>query len=96
MKDEYNKSVVFASQDSFFNNTNTMTKSKIQNCELTSSVFTITNKPAIARLASTPAIKALFTPLPEIPRNNQPSSPASSITLDKLIEKRICTTGKYR
>ncbi len=73
--------------------------SKVHNNRLASAVFTITNrpspKPMQSKLNPTPAIKALLVPLPEIPKSVS-AIPAASISLDKLLEKRICTSGKYR
>jgi hypothetical protein len=97
MKDEYNKSLLLPPQESTFGHC--PTTSKIQNNRLASAVFTITNKPLPKPLQSklnpTPAIKALLIPLPDIPKSVS-ATPAASITLDKLLEKRICTSGKYR
>lgn len=39
-------------------------------------------------------MKALMTPLPEIP--NSSPTPTASITLDKLLEKRLCTSDTYK
>lgn len=88
--------MLLVSQESGF----ACTKSKLHNCQLISSVFTITNKPSLANKPpptklTTPAIKALLIPLPEIPKSTA-ATPLPSVTLDQLLLKRICAAGQYR
>jgi hypothetical protein len=97
MKEDCRKSSLFVPQDSGFGHC--PTSSRIQNCRLASAVFSIASKPAPKavqlKLSTTPAMKALLTPLPDIPKSVS-ATPAQSITLDKLLEKRICSSGSYR
>lgn len=68
------------------------TKSKLNHFQINSSVISITNKPA--KQSKNSVIKALVASIPEIQMSSP--VPAISITLDKLLEKKLCTSDTYK
>lgn len=97
MKDICNQSVLYPQESILCNSV--IAISRLNQCRLASAVISITTKPTISKphtKPTPPAIKALLTPLPEIPKSVPISTPPSSITLDQLLLKRICAGSNYR